>query len=98
MRTPFEKYIVAIWSSLQEDTINLSDNAFVAFAPTPFIPPDVLYPVLPELSNFAPVCSFVKIFSRVSEPSSAFPNGTPRPLSETRTVSSSNTSISQVVQ
>ena len=34
----FEKYIVAIWSSLQEDTINLSDNAFVAFAPTPFIP------------------------------------------------------------
>ena len=90
---PSSKYIVAQTSSLLEETIKNSERAFVALAPTPFIPPDVLYPVLPELSNFAPVCNFVKIFSNVSVPSSAGPKGTPRPLSEILITSSFDTSI-----
>ena len=80
---PLSNLIRAILLSLQEVTTKYSDNALAALIPTPCKPPELLYPVEPSDANFAPVCSLVNKFSKVSVPSFAFPNGIPLPLSTT---------------
>ena len=55
-------------------------KALTTLAPTPWSPPDTLYP---PLSNFPPAWRTVYITSGVDFPLACFPTGTPRPSSST---------------
>src|SRR5699024_3221852 len=75
---PFLNDIKYFLPSLKISSSNHSDNAFTTDAPTPWSPPDVLYPPEP---NLPPACSTVKITSGVDLPLLCLPVGNPRPLS-----------------
>ena len=67
--------------SLFTVTIHLDDNAFTTDAPTPWRPPDTLYPPPP---NLPPACNTVIITSTVGFPIlGCIPTGIPLPLSVT---------------
>ena len=73
INSPFSKTTVSVIPSRADTAVKRSDKAFVAFAPIPFSPPEVLYPELPSLSYFPPVLVLPKIFCKIGFASSFFP-------------------------
>ena len=84
MELTFSPPVLNVWvyntPSRNTSTSNQSDKAFTTLAPTPWSPPEVLYPPCP---NLPPACKTVKITWMVGIPEACFPVGIPRPLSLT---------------